>query len=174
MLCNKGIQSTVKKIFLFLFIMNISTVAYADIVVKKRLEKAIDNKQVVYIFVQNDGYKDSGWKKKGSEEAFVEMEISDALKEYGLNTTSNKEVATIRVECHFRHGWGMPRLIRHFRIKVKYITTVSIKFLDVSKKTIIGDVEYKRPWAKTNPNGFIKLMLAELLKSSRDQGDALN
>ncbi|MCP3933554.1 MAG: hypothetical protein GY705_31185 [Bacteroidetes bacterium] len=163
MFYKKEVPTIIKNIFLLLFIMNISSTAYGDIAIKKKLETAIEKKQIVYVFVKNDGYKDSDWRKRGSEEAFVEMEISDALDEFGVNTSANEAVSTIKVECHFRHGWGMPRLIRHFKIKSKYITTVNIKLIDVSKKAIIGEVEYKRPWSKTNPNGFIKMMLDKLL-----------
>lgn len=164
MLYKRGIQAKIKKVFLFIVAMGVSCNAYAEMIIKKKLHTSIDKSQKIFILVKNDCYYERP--QIGNEEAFVEMEIVSTLDSLGLNRSLNVSDANLIIECHFSHGWGLPRLVRHFKIKTKYITTVNIKIIDESKKEILGEVEYKRPWLKENPNEFIKIMFEKLFGNS--------
>lgn len=140
----------------------VSSNAIAGIVIKKKVDIDLGKYDEAYVDVQNDAYKTVKERRRGSDVAFINAEIFSALEESGILYSADR-TSKLRVECHFMHGWGMPRLIRHFRIKARYITTVNIKLIDAPTNQIIGEVEYKRPWSKTSPKNLIKMMFDELL-----------
>lgn len=161
----KGNIQTKIVIFIMAFIFwGVMGTASADTIVIKEIKDPIDKNQVVHVVVQNDDYEGSELRKIGSEETFIEVEIYRALNLFGFNKSENEANSDLKVECHFSHGWGMPRLTRHFGIKMKFISRVNIKIIDVSKGGIIGEVEYIRSWSKANPNpnDFIFDMLNKL------------
>lgn len=145
--------------------------AIADIVTQKKVDTDLGKYDEAYVDVQNDAYKTIKERRRGSDVAFIDLELFKALRDVWIDSTGDEKTSKLRVECHFRHGWSMPRLIRHFRIKARDITTVNIKLIDAPTNEIIGEVEYKRPWSKTNPENLIKMMFDELLgKKGEDIG----
>ncbi len=154
------------KVFLLVLFVSTSCNAHSGITVKKKLETDLEQYRNAYVDVQNDKYKTLEKRRQGEEVTFVSLNLSKALREIGINPNSNEKTAKLKVECHFRHGWGVPRLIRHFKLKTKYITVVNIKFVDAGSRRIIGEIEYNRPRLNKNPKNFIKIMFEKLIKTS--------
>jgi hypothetical protein len=154
-------------LFAISIILLFETIAFAEGTIVKVLSRAIEKGSIIYIDAVNDGYDSSDYFRTGSEEAYIDGEISDALRNNGFKSNANSKTAQLRIECHFSHGWGLPRIIRHFKIKTKYITKVNITLFDNSSNELLGEIDYKRPWAKLNPNGFIPFLIEQLLSSKK-------
>lgn len=154
-------------IIAILLVLLFETIAIADATIIKNLSRLIEKGSILYIDAVNDGYDSSDYFRVGSEEAYIYGEISAALRHNGFEPIANVKTAQFRIECHFRHGWGLPRIIRHFKIKATYITKVNIKLFENSSNELLGEIDYKRPWAKLNPNGFIPSLIEQLLNSKK-------
>lgn len=143
--------------------------SHPNVIVKKKLAVSLSKYKDAYLDVENDAYNTKLERQLGNDSMVVNLEISSVLREININPRGNEKRSDLKVECHFLHGLGIPRLIRHFSLKATYITKVNIKLIDVASGTIIGEVYYKRPFTKTNkqacPEGFIKKMFDELLKT---------
>lgn len=143
--------------------------SHPNVTIKKKLSVLLNKYQNAYIDVQNDAYNTKLEKQVGEDVMPIVHDISSVLEDIAINPEYNERKADLKVECHFLHGLGVPRLIRHFKIKASYITKVNLKLIDLSSGTVIGEVEYRRPFARTNqqtcPEGFIKKMFDELLKT---------
>lgn len=148
-----------------LIILLFETVALADGSIIKDLSRVIEKGSKIYVDAVNDGYDANDNFRTGSEEVYVDGEMSAALRDNGFEPNANSKTAKYRLECHFSHGWGLPRLIRHFKIKTTYITKVNIKLFDNSSNELLGEIDYKRPWARLNPNRFIFSLIEQLLNS---------
>ena len=152
-------------IVISLLIMLYSCESNADIFVKKAVEKSMDSYNTATVYVKHDNYKSSNGFRSGSEEIIVARQISDALEEFGINTTYDENGAHLKVECHLLHGWGIPRFMRHFKISAKYITFINIKFIDLSSNKVIGEVEYNKPFFQINQGGIISTLIMKLIQS---------
>ena len=134
-----------------------------NIAVKIKLKNSLSKYHRAYVDVQNDDRDGLDDRKTGTDVTYISLEISEALKVIGINPNSSKNNADLEVSCRFRYGWGLPRIIRHFKIKFKYVTKVEIGLVDISNQEIIGAVEYERPFLKENPKGFVQMMLKKLI-----------
>jgi hypothetical protein len=135
-----------------------------EIVIKKELIVPLNKYKSAYIDVRNDGYTTDGL-------TIIRLDIAKILRENGLEIKYKDGKSDLRIKCHYSHGLGMPRIIRHFSIKATYITRVNMILIDADSGTIIGEAEYVRPFTKTNkqacPEGFIKKMFEELIESRK-------
>ena len=165
-LCSKSnlMKTTIIAISL---ITLLKTIALADVTIIKDLTREIEKGAIIYVDAVNDGYDPSDYFRVGSEEGYIGGEMSAALRDYGFQPNANVKTAQFRLECHFRHGWGLPRIIRHFKIKATYITKVNIKIFENNSDELIGEIYYKRPWAELNPNGFIASLIEQLINSKK-------
>ncbi len=134
-----------------------------NITVKINLKNSLSKYHRAYVDVQNDDQDELEDRKRGTDVTFINLEISEALKVIGIKPNSSKNNADLGVSCRFRYGWGLPRIIRHFKIKFRYVTKVKISLVDISTQEIIGEVEYERPFLKKNPKGFIQIMFQKLI-----------
>ncbi len=152
-------------IITILIILLFESNAFADVTILKKIANPVEKGSIIYIDAVNDGYDSSDYFRPGSEEAYIDGEMSAALRDNGFEPNANVETAQLRLECHFSHGWGLPRIIRHFKIKAKYITKVNIKLFNNSSNELLGEIVYKRSWAKLNPNRFISSLIEQLINS---------
>ena len=153
----------IKNLFFILVFIAVSVECSSkpNVVVDKKLVASLDRYSNVYVKVKNPNYR------YGS--VMVDSDIYDYIEHIGLNPIYNEKKADLIIVCYVLHGFGVPRIIRHFNIKTTYVTKVNLKLIDSASGTIIGEVRYKRPFTKTNqqahPEGYIKKMLDELIKS---------
>jgi len=129
------------------------------------METAIKRYDTATIYARNDNYNSSNNFRIGSDEIFIEAEISNVLQENGIRVSYDGNETSLKVECHFFHGWGLPRLRRHFKVAAKYISFINIKFIDSLRDEVIGEIEYKKPLFQTSQKDMIKNIINELIKS---------
>ena len=150
-------------IAILLCVLCASYYANADYRIITKSDNTIEQYKDASVVVFNNDYNTLTEQRQGDEVTFVYLEIVSALREMGISPNGDEKTARLKVECHFRQGFGFPRLIRHFKIKFKYITTLSIKIIDATNNKMLGEIEYNRPWMETNPINFIKTMLNKIL-----------
>jgi hypothetical protein len=148
--------------------MSCSSRSSSDIIVKQKIEKNImDRYDTVIIYVKNDNYKSSDNFRVGSSEISVKAELTKVLKKIGISKVYDIEETSLKVECHFSHGWGLPRFMRHFKISVKYITPINIKFIDLSSNEVIGEVVYKKPLFQTDQKNIISNLINAMIQKEK-------
>jgi hypothetical protein len=157
-----------EKFCLFTAVMMVSIwiafteMATAEIIVIKN-EIDIKKYEGAFVDVQNDGYDRLADRRSGEEVTYLRYEISRFLMHHGINPHKSEADAQLNVECHFSIRSGLPRLIRHFKLKVRYISEVRIQLIDRRTADVLYDVEYKRPWSAKNPDRLIDMMLEKAL-----------
>lgn len=158
-----------KKYYLLLFLLffQCSCKSSDTINVKKRIEKSISNYKTACIYVKHDNYESPNDSIIGSDEDTIEILISDTLEKIGISIIDEEKglEPTLKVECHFLHGHGLPTFRRHFKISTEYITLINIKFINPLSNTVIGEVEYIKPFFQVNQNDIISKLINELIKS---------
>jgi hypothetical protein len=93
----------------------------------------------------------------------IASELMLTLHRYGIKTHGSEKTTILNVKCIYRNSWGIPSLGRHFNIHFRYLSFVNIQFIDQSKNTVLGEVEYSRPFCSRNGPGFAKDMLEILI-----------
>ena len=150
---------------IILLIILYPSLSIAEIDIKKNIKNPIENYKEAIVTVKNDNYASSNGFRIGSNEIILESQISKVLKKFGIDTISDENESSLRVECHFHQGWGIPHFMRHFKISAKYITFINIKFIDFSSNEVIGEVEYKKPFFVINQKDIINTIMTKLIKS---------
>jgi len=141
-----------------------------SIVVKKELKNVINIGTTAILDVENDDFKEYLDRISAPHSAYITQLMEHELKKLGIVTCGDKTVPDLRIKCVYRYDWGMPRIIRHFRIKTSYVYFVNIKIIDIPENRVIGEVESTRPRFKEMPPTFIKMMFDELFKNSNIMG----
>ena len=136
-----------------------------NLTVIKKIENTIEGYDTAIVHAINDTFKSSDGFRIGSNEISVEALISESLKNIGIKEVFDEKDSDLKAECHFYTGWGLPRLRRHFKISLTYITFINIKFIDVPSNKIIGEIEYKKPFFQTSQKDIINILITGLVQS---------
>jgi hypothetical protein len=137
----------------------------SNIVVYKEFRPGLVHYEAAVVEVECNDFSNRKERQFEKNAGFIRTEINNALLAHGIKPYEVKGIPTLKIECFYKYGWGIPSTGRHFRINFRYITSVDIKFIEPQTNEVIGGVEYIRPTLKRNPEGFIRLMLDALLGS---------
>jgi hypothetical protein len=134
-------------------------------VIKRPLDRKIENIGSSEINVQCGDYTDRFERLHEKNAGFVLLEISAAVGAYEASAHNRPTPSKIRVECVYNNGWGFPSFGRHFNIRFRYISKVNLKFVEVESNEVLGEAEYTRSNLGRNPVGFIRKLVYALLAS---------
>ncbi|MFC1884860.1 hypothetical protein ACFL2O_08820 [Thermodesulfobacteriota bacterium] len=164
--------TNISKITAFIFVVMVTSCGAnndVNIIVKRKLITDIKKYAYTNYDVQCDDFVDKFERKKEINGSYISHQIWNWFDENGIEANvyskgdSNK--SRLKIQCLYNVDWGMPSITRHFRIELKYVTKVNIKFIDLEKDKTIGEVEYVRHWKAENPKDYIKMMLEKLANS---------
>ena len=140
-----------------------------NIMVKEKAQVSLQNYRAAYITSHSDDWKIKRVHLEGRGDGYLNDKIGTALKTNGLLEAVDEMNADLRVECHFRTGWCLPHVGRHFDVFFSSIHTVNIRLLDMTTKDVVGEVEYQRPrFATRPPDDFVDVMISEMI-SEKDR-----
>ena len=100
----------------------------------------------------------------GRGDTYINDKITSALDAGGIPKTVDENKADLDVDCHYRTGWCLPYMGRHFDVFFSSLHTINIKLIDRMTKKVIGEVEYRRPrFTSRPPEDFVDAMFSELM-----------
>jgi hypothetical protein len=153
------------RIIVLIIIFLCSCKENTDLIVKRRIADLTSIGTSAIVYVKHDNYELENVSGSENDEIMVGELISSALDQRGIKINFDENASLLKVECHFLHGWGLPRLNRHFRISFKYITFINIKIINTTTNEVIGEVEYKKPFFQSDQKDIITTLIGHLFVS---------
>ncbi|MFZ5570713.1 MAG: hypothetical protein ACOZF0_09930 [Thermodesulfobacteriota bacterium] len=158
---------------ILILLMSCSSRSGSEIIAKQKIKKnTMEKYDTAIIYIKNINNRSSGDLLIGANETMVEAALTEALEGIGIKKIYHEKETSLKVECHFSIGWGLPSFRRHFKVSAKYITLINIKFIDLLSKAVIGEVEYKKPFFQSDQKNIIDDLINELIVDS-DQAESL-
>ena len=109
----------------------------------------------------SDSYKDC-YVVVHETDDYLEDTIKDSLNTIHIVTTVDSN-SDLRVECTYNKSICLPWIGQSFDIHCLSLRNAMIKIIDNRRKSLLGEVLYRRSLLGTNPHGFVDKMFGAVL-----------